>query len=80
MRRDRSYWTYSAALAAVWAVALFLTRAVRGEAAARQARLVCAGYCLAWVSTTIARYIYPPPTKWTSNQATTLVDVPAAGL
>jgi hypothetical protein len=26
--------------------------------------LVFAGWCIAWISTTIARSVYPPPKRW----------------
>jgi hypothetical protein len=39
-----------------------------GESAAQRVLLVFAGFCIGWVSTTIARYIYPPPRRWTSPQ------------
>jgi len=29
--------------------------------------LVFFGFCIGWVSTTIARYVYPPPKRWGSN-------------
>lgn len=66
MRLRRNYWTYSFGLALGWAIALLLTRAIRGNSAAERAQLVFAGYCLGWVSTTIARYVYAPPKKWMS--------------
>jgi hypothetical protein len=68
MRRPRSYWTYSAGLAVAWAVALALTLAIRGRDDAQRALLTFFGFCIGWVSTTIARYVYPPPKLWMSNQ------------
>jgi hypothetical protein len=67
MNPRRNYWTYSSGLAVAWAIALLLTRALRGRSAAERARLAFAGYCLGWVSTTIARYVYAPPKKWQSG-------------
>lgn len=67
----RSWWMYSIGLAVAWAITLVLVRAVRGKPDAEQTLLVCGGYFLGWVSATIARYIYPPPKKWTSGQGDT---------
>lgn len=64
MLRFGNYWIYSAALAIVWAIVLILTLAIRGEARAHSVLFVCLGFCLGWVSTTIARYVYPPPRRW----------------
>lgn len=67
-RFRRSYWTYSAGLAVAWAVVFALVSALRGEPAVRQVALVFAGFCIGWVSTTIARYVYPPPGGRTSRR------------
>jgi hypothetical protein len=68
MRRFRSYWFYSTGLAIVWAVVLILVLTIRGRASAHAVLLVFLGYCLGWVSTTIARYVYPPPKRWGPNR------------
>jgi hypothetical protein len=61
----RNYWVYSAGLALAWA-AVFAIRAAIGDQATMDTVLkVFAGFVIGWVSTTIARYIYPPPAKWT---------------
>jgi hypothetical protein len=64
MLRFRNYWIYSIGLAIVWAVVLALVLMSRGSDAAQSILLVFLGYCLGWVSTTIARYVYPPPKRW----------------
>jgi hypothetical protein len=33
--------------------------------------LVFFGWVIAWVSTTIARYVYPPPKRWLKASTTT---------
>jgi hypothetical protein len=68
MRRFRNYWLYSTSLALVWAVVLLLVLTIRGRASAHAALLVALGYGLGWVSTTIARYVYPPPKRWGANR------------
>jgi hypothetical protein len=68
MLRFRNYWTYSAGLAIAWAIALMLTRMIRGSEGAQSALLVFFGFCIGWVSTTIARYVYPPPGRWRLNR------------
>jgi hypothetical protein len=67
MFQFRNYWTYSAGLAIVWALVLLLARMIRGPESVQTYLLVFGGYCLGWVSTTIARYIYPPPKRWGLN-------------
>ncbi len=68
MSRYRNYWVYSIGLAIAWAIALLLVRVVGGENKAQTTLLVFAGFFIGWVSTTIARYVYPPPKRWLSNQ------------
>jgi hypothetical protein len=67
MFRFRNYWTYSAGLAIVWAIILLIL-AIRGGERMQTFLLVFGGYCIGWVSTTIARYIYPPPKRWEANR------------
>jgi hypothetical protein len=67
MLQYRNYWIYSTGLAIVWAVVLLLALTIKGSAGAQPILLVFFGYCLGWVSTTIARYVYPPPKRWGLN-------------
>lgn len=67
MLQKRNYWTYSAGLAVAWAITLTLAVITRGSKKARPYFYVFYGFFIGWVSTTIARYIYPPPEKWTSG-------------
>jgi len=68
MLQFRNYWVYSAAIAIVWAIALLLALAVGGTQRAQTLLLVFSGFCIGWVSTTIARYVYPPPKRWGLNR------------
>ena len=68
MLRFRNYWIYSAGLAVAWAVVLILALAVGGTQSAQITLLVFFGFCIGWVSTTIARYVYPPPKRWELNR------------
>lgn len=65
MLRYRNYWIYSAGLAVAWAV-VFIVVATRGHNESRTVLPVFLGFCIGWVSTTIARYVYPPPKRWTT--------------
>ena len=67
MPRCRTYWCYSVGSAITWAVVLFLVRVFGGRKNAQYLLLVIFGWCICWVSETIARYIYPPPKRWMSN-------------
>lgn len=68
MLRFRNYWIYSVGLAIAWAIVLLLTLAVGGTQRAQTSLLVFFGFCIGWVSTTIARYVYPPPKRWELNR------------
>jgi hypothetical protein len=67
MLRFRNYWVYSIGLAIAWAVVLLLALMIRGKQGVQPFLLVFGGFCICWVSTTIARYVYPPPKRWTSK-------------
>ncbi|HVB22744.1 MAG TPA: hypothetical protein VNG51_12440 [Ktedonobacteraceae bacterium] len=69
MLRRRNYWCYSVGSAIAWAVAIILTRAIRGRESTQPVLLVFSGWCICWVSETIARYIYPPPKRWKLNRS-----------
>ncbi|HEX4519436.1 MAG TPA: hypothetical protein VH063_07625 [Gaiellaceae bacterium] len=60
----RSYWLYSIGCAVVWAVILVISAAVGSEDRFHNLLLVFGGFAIAWVSGTIARYVYPPPGRW----------------
>jgi hypothetical protein len=64
MLRLRNYWIYSAGLAIAWAVVLLLALTIRGRQGMQPILLIFFGFWIGWVSTTIARYVYPPPTHW----------------
>jgi hypothetical protein len=68
MRRFRNYWAYSAGLAVAWAIVLFLAMVLRGPDGEQTYLLVFGGFCIGWVSTTIARYVYPPPRRWKAQR------------
>jgi hypothetical protein len=68
MLRFRNYWIYSVGLAIAWAIVLLLTLVIRGTQSAQSILLVFFGFCIGWVSTTIARYVYPPPKRWELNR------------
>lgn len=59
----RNYWIYSGGLGVVWAILLTTVSLTKGVAA-MPTFLVFAGFVIGWVSTTIARYVYPPPSRW----------------
>jgi hypothetical protein len=64
----RNYWAYSIGLAIAWAIAFILTWIIKGPDGLGTLLFVFLGFCIGPVSTTIARYVYPPPKRWTSNQ------------
>jgi hypothetical protein len=64
----RNYWIYSTGLAVAWALILSLSAALASRSHTRTIELVFPGFAIGWISTTIARYVYPPPSKWTAAQ------------
>jgi hypothetical protein len=68
MPRCRNYWCYSAGSAIAWAVCIILVRMIYGKESMQPILLVFFGWCICWVSETIARYIYPPPKRWMLNR------------
>jgi hypothetical protein len=64
MAKFRTYWTYSIACLVVWALLLILVAARATNHTIHNVLLVFAGWAIAWVSTTIARFVYPPPKRW----------------
>ena len=69
MFRRRSYWIYSAGLAIVWAILLIVLFATK-PTVAPNVLLVFYGFCIGWVSTTIARFVYPPAKRWRAESNT----------
>ena len=61
----RNFWVFSAGLAVAWAVVLILSAVIGGEHRLDKVLPVFAGFAIGWVATTIARYVYPPPARWT---------------
>jgi hypothetical protein len=65
MKKYRNYWAYSAACFLVWGIILVVRATAFGSTATTHNVLfVFAGWCIAWVSATIARWVYPPPKRW----------------
>lgn len=60
----KSYKRYSVGLVVAWAIALILTRWLKGEVAFQSASVLCTGFFLGWLSTTIARNVYPKQKGW----------------
>jgi hypothetical protein len=63
----KNYWIYSGCLFIAWAVMLTLARTTLGGQVVNTIVFVFYGFCLGWISTTIARYGYPPPKRWRTN-------------
>jgi hypothetical protein len=64
MAKYRNYWTYSIACSVVWSVILAVVAASGSRDKVHNVLLVFGGWAIAWVSTTIARFVYPPPKRW----------------
>ena len=59
MTRYRNYWIYSIGCFVVWGVLLAVVAAKGKSDKTHTVLLVFAGRCIGWVSTTIARFVYP---------------------
>jgi CDP-diglyceride synthetase len=55
----KSYKSYSIGLVIAWGIALSLIWCLKGDTAFETASKVCMGFFLGWISTTIARNVYP---------------------
>ncbi len=64
MTKYRNYWIYSIGCFVVWAIILAVVAAQGKSDKTHTVLLVFAGWVIAWVSGTIARFVYPPPSRW----------------
>jgi hypothetical protein len=71
MAMYRNYWAYSIGCFVVWAVILASVAAQASHDTRHNVLLVFGGWTIAWVSTTIARFVYPPPKRWLRATTTT---------
>ncbi len=62
--RYRNYWVYSIGVGVALAIILAIVAATKPDNI-HTFVLIFAGWAIGWVSGTIARYVYPPPRKWT---------------
>jgi hypothetical protein len=71
MKTYRNYWTYSIACFLVWGVILVVRAEAFGDSpTTHDVFFVFVGWCIAWVSATIARSVYPPPARWLQQPKT----------
>ena len=70
MMKYRNYWLYSAGCLVVWGVILAVTVSEGAHSKTHNVLLVFGGFWIAWVSGTIARFVYPPPRRWVETDAT----------
>ncbi|MHB1987240.1 MAG: hypothetical protein ACYCSF_04525 [Acidimicrobiales bacterium] len=73
MAKYRNYWAYSIGCFLVWAVLVAVVVAKGNKDATRNILLVFGGWSIAWVSTTIARFVYPPPKRWLTAHSDALI-------
>lgn len=63
-RRYRNYWVYSIGVGVALGIVLGIVAITKPDNLHTDF-LVAGGWAIGWVSGTIARYVYPPPHKWT---------------
>jgi hypothetical protein len=66
MKKTGNYWAYSIACFVVWGVILAVVASQGKSGKTHTILLVFGGWVIAWVSGTIARFVYPPPGRWLS--------------
>jgi hypothetical protein len=68
----RSYWVWSAGLAVVWGLLLVVNGVVNGLGSTswHNVAMVAGGFWIGWIACTIARFVYPPPRRWTGPPPT----------
>jgi hypothetical protein len=69
MTKYRNYWIFSIACFVVWGVILAVIAAQGKSDKTHAILLVFGGWVIAWVSGTIARFVYPPPSRWLPSGA-----------
>jgi len=74
MTKYRNYWIFSIACFLVWGVLFAVVGAQGMSDKTHTILLVFGGWVIAWVSGTIARFVYPPPSRWLPS------DAPASGI
>jgi hypothetical protein len=71
VKKYRNYWVYSIGCFLVWGVILAIRAALGNSSTTHSVLLVFGGWCIAWVSATIARSVYPPPKRWVQPRTPT---------
>ncbi|HEY6469798.1 MAG TPA: hypothetical protein VI434_08510 [Candidatus Dormibacteraeota bacterium] len=69
-RPYRNYWVYSIGVGVVLLIVLGIVAITKPDNL-HTYFLVAGGWVIGWASGTIARYVYPPPHKWTDASAST---------
>jgi hypothetical protein len=69
MMKYRNYWLYSAGCLVVWGIVLGVVASRGVHSRTENVLLVFGGFAVAWVSGTIARFVYPPPRRWTDRKS-----------
>ena len=64
MKTRGNYWIYSIGCFVVWGILLAIVTAKGTKHSTDNILLIFGGWSIAWISTTIARFVYPPPKRW----------------
>lgn len=70
MKKLNTYWAYSVGCFAVWAVIFLVGVATGRHQPGHPVLYVFGGWMIGWTSATVARAVYPPPRR-KSTQPTT---------
>jgi hypothetical protein len=64
MKHLRTYTAYSIGCVIAWAIILPAAAALDSKDILHTVMVLCGGWWIGWISATIARAVYPPPTRW----------------
>jgi hypothetical protein len=68
-QRLRTYTAYSIGCVIAWAILLPAVAALDSKDILHTVAVLCGGWWIGWISATIARGVYPPPTRWRQRSA-----------
>jgi hypothetical protein len=69
MKHVRTYTGYSIGCVIAWAILLAAVAALDSKDIQHTVAVLCGGWWIGWISATIARAVYPPPTRWQQRAA-----------
>ncbi len=66
MKRSGTYGRYTAGCVIAWAILWAVVATQSSKSTRENVLLFFLGWLVGWTSATIARWVYPPPRRWSS--------------